>query len=175
MSLLPPRYQPKRQRGERGHGDDVRERRCPCLKLGNRKINPPSILKVKDHNGYRKTTETKTRAEVILDMKRAPNTDRQTTSNENTEGNPKARCRPLKTQALKQRDELPATQSEKDDDDENAHARIAVRRCVARAFGTMGNLQALMVLAEGVMRRCGPDLKTPWSPGAAVAPSRARV
>lgn len=123
ISVLSPRYQPNRQCGECRNGDDVREHCCPHLKLGNRKINPLTVLQMKENNGYRKTADAVTRADVILGIECAPNADRYATRNENTESKPATSRHILTAQPPKQRDEHPTAQSEKDDDDENAHVR----------------------------------------------------
>lgn len=97
MSVLSPRYQPNRQCGECRDGDDVREHCCPRLKLGNGKINPLTVLQMKENNGDRKTADAVTRANVILDVERAPNADSYATRNEKTEGKPATSRRTLTT------------------------------------------------------------------------------
>src|SRR5438093_649158 len=114
MSVLSPRYQPNRQCGECRDGDDVREHCCPRLKLGNGKINPLAVLQMEENNRYRKAADAVTRADVILDVKRAPNADHHATRNENSEGKPTTSRRTLATQPPEQRDECPTAQSEKD-------------------------------------------------------------
>lgn len=80
-----------------------------------------AVLPLEENNRNRKTADAVALADRILDVERASNADRDTAGKESTKGAPDPRRRTLTTQPPEQRDEHPTAQSEKDDDDENAH------------------------------------------------------
>src|ERR1035438_2223029 len=123
MSVLPPRYQPEWQRGERDDGDDVRKHCRPCLKLRHGKIYPITVLQMKEDNRNGEAAVAIMCTNGILAVECTPNAERRTAGNKNAEGNPPTCANVLTMQPPEQRNERPTTQCEKNDDEQNAHTR----------------------------------------------------